>query len=126
VVLLSAAFDVAHGTSEVSLAFGAARGTGRAPAGPLAGGAQATLNALSALSIDVPFYLASVEQAHGVPGQPVVVVLAPKRTGRDQGAQSGGPVERLGVASDPEDVVAASRATLGALNRHLARAPTIP
>ncbi len=125
VVLLSAAFDVAHGTSEVSLAFGAARGTGRAPAGPLAGGAQATLNALSALSIDVPFYLASVEQAHGVPGQPVVVVLAPKRTGRDQGGQGGRPVERLGVASDPEDVVAASRATLGALNRHLARVPTV-
>lgn len=122
VVLLSATFDVARGTSEVSLAFGAARGTGRAPAGPLAGGAQATLNALSALSIDVPFYLVSAERAHGVSGQPVVVVLAPRRTGADPGT---GPVERLGVASDPDDVAAASRATLGALNRHLARTSAV-
>ncbi len=123
VVLLGASFDVAHGTSEVSLAFGAARGTGRAPAGPLAGGAQATLNALSALGVDVPFYLVSAERAHGVPGQPVVVALAPKRTGAEPGA---GAVERLGVASDPEDVAAASRATLGALNRHLARLSAAP
>jgi hypothetical protein len=122
VVLLDASFDIAHGMSEVSLAFGTARGTGRAPAGPLAGGAQATLNALSALGMDVPFYLVSAERAHGVPSQPVVVTLAPKRTDAEPGP---GAVERLGVASDPEDVAAASRATLGALNRHLARLSTL-
>ena len=122
VLLLSATFDPARGTSEVSLTLGARRGTGRAPAGPLAGGAQATLNALSALSIDVPFYLVSSERAHGVPGEPVIVVLAPKR-GTEASGES---VERLGVASGAEDVEAASRATLGALNRHLTRRPVVP
>jgi uncharacterized membrane protein YgcG len=120
VELLSTAFDASRGTSEVTLALGARRGTGRAPAGPLAGGAQATLNALSALSIDVPFYLVSAEHAHGVPGEPVVVVLAPKRDG-GSAAPPGQIVERLGVATGREDVEAASRATLGALNRHLTR-----
>jgi hypothetical protein len=118
VVFLSALFDAERGTSEVSLALGATRGTGRASAGPLAGGAQATLNALEALALDVPFYLVSAERAHGVPGEPVVVVLAPKRTGD---ARTSRAVERLGVATGDSDVEAASRATLGALNRHLAR-----
>ena len=123
VALVSATFDDTHGVSEVSLALGAARGVGRAFAGPLAGGAQATLNALSALSIEVPFYLVSAERAHGAPGRPVVVVLTPTRTGAERDT---GTVERLGIASDPEDVVATSRATLGALNRHLAKFSTAP
>src|SRR5579863_1706763 len=121
VSLLDATFDAERGTSEVSLSLGAARGTGRAAAGPLAGGAQATLNALEALAIDVPFYLVSSERVHGVPGEPVVVVLAPKRSG---GADDGGTAERLGVASGGDDVEASSRATLGALNRHLAKNAT--
>ncbi len=123
VSLLGAHFDAARGTSEVSLALGPARGTGRASAGPLAGGAQATLHALEALAIDVPFYLVSAERAHGVPGEPVVVVLAPKRPGD---AETRGAVERLGVATGDSDVEAASRATLGALNRHLARTAAAP
>ncbi len=122
VSLLSSGFDPASGTSEVSLSLGAARGIGRASAGPLAGGAQATLDALSALRVDVPFYLVSAERAHGVPGEPVVVVLAPKRGGAED--MDGGGVERLGVATGSDDVEAASRATLGALNRHLARSRT--
>ncbi len=122
VALLCAEFDPSRGASEVSLAFGAARGTGRASAGPLAGGAQATLNALEALAIDVPFYLVSAERAHGVPGEPVVVVLAPKRRGDDD---DGPTAERLGVATGTGDVEAASRATLGALNRHLARSAAV-
>lgn len=125
VSLLGAVFDPERGTSEVSLAAGDVRGTGRAAAGPLAGGAQATLNALRALSIDVPFYLVSAERAHGVPGEPVVVVLAPKRVGTEPDGEGTCPaVERLGVATGAEDVETASRATLGALNRHLARNPT--
>ena len=123
VSLLGAHFDAARGTSEVSLGLGPARGTGRASAGPLAGGAQATLHALEALAIDVPFYLVSAERAHGVPGEPVVVVLAPKRPGD---AQTREAVERLGVATGDSDVEAASRATLGALNRHLARTAAAP
>ncbi|MGH9919505.1 MAG: hypothetical protein ACRD6W_11655, partial [Nitrososphaerales archaeon] len=94
VSLLAAAFDPKSGTSEVSLALGAARGIGHAPSGPLAGGAQATLNALGALGFEVPFFLVSAERAHGVPGDPIVVVLAPKRTGAE-GAD--GDAERLGV-----------------------------
>ncbi|MGH8988609.1 MAG: hypothetical protein ACRDXC_08430 [Acidimicrobiales bacterium] len=123
VLLLGAGFDADRGTSEVSLALGTARGTGRASAGPLAGGAQATLNALEALVIDVPYYLVSAERAHGVPGDPVVVVLAQKRSS-DLGATRA--VERLGVATGEDDAEAASRATLGALNRHLARAAVAP
>ncbi|HVC15003.1 MAG TPA: hypothetical protein VND62_09110 [Acidimicrobiales bacterium] len=123
VSFLQASFDPERGTSEVSLSLGATRGTGRAPAGPLAGGAQATLNALRALSIDIPFYLVSAERAHGVPGEPVVVVLAPRR---GPGVETNRTVERLGVATGNEDVEAASRATLGALNRHLARGPVAP
>ncbi|HTX62788.1 MAG TPA: hypothetical protein VMD28_04070 [Acidimicrobiales bacterium] len=118
VSLLGAEFDPERGTSEVSLALGAARGTGRASAGPLAGGAQATLHALEALALDVPYYLMSVERAHGVPGDPVVVVLAPK--GRDEEVTVRA-AERLGVATGDADVEAASRATLGALNRHLTK-----
>ncbi len=123
VLFLGAGFDARRGTSEVSLALGAARGTGRSAAGPLAGGAQATLNALEALAIDVPFYLVSAERAHGVPGEPVVVVLAPKRSADAEARRA---VERLGVASGDQDVEAASRATLGALNRHLARTAVTP
>jgi hypothetical protein len=113
---VSAAFDGERGTSEVRLARGAARGTGRAPAGPLAGGAQATLNALGALGIDLPFYLVSAERVRGVPGDPVVVALSPRTVGTP-----GAPgAERVGVATGSSDVDAASRATLGALNRYIA------
>ena len=115
VALVSAAFDGERGTSEVRLARGAASGTGRAPAGPLAGGAQATLNALGALGIDLPFYLVSVERVRGVPGDPVVVALAPRTAGTPEAPGA----ERVGVATGSTDVDAASRATLGALNRYI-------
>lgn len=116
VALVSAAFHPDRGMSEVSLSRDGVRGTGRAPAGPLAGGAQATLVALGALGQEVPFYLVSAERVRGVTGEPVIVVLAPRRTeSDDQGA-----AERIGIASGTDDVDAASRATLGALNRFLA------
>lgn len=113
--LLRAEFDPLRGLSEVSLTFHGARGTGRVPAGPLAGGAQATLVALGALGVELPFYLFSAERAHGIPGEPVVVVLA-ARHGTDR-LQVG---ERIGVATGADEVEASSRATLGALNRYLA------
>lgn len=119
VSLVSAAFDPDRGMSEVTLSSAGVRGTGRAPAGPLAGGAQATLVALGALGQDVPFYLVSAGRILTVPGEPVVVVLAPRRTG--DGARS--TAERIGIATGAEDVEAASRAALSALNRFLA-APT--
>jgi hypothetical protein len=120
VSLLSATFDPDIGMSEVRLGRGNARGTGRASAGPLAGGAQATLTALAGLGTPIPFYLVSAERAHGVPGEPVVVVLAPRRVpGETPGPAPG---ERIGVAGGSDDIEAAGRATLGALNRFLARA----
>lgn len=116
---VSATFDPDRGMSEVTLSSAGVRGTGRAPAGPLAGGAQATLVALGALGQDVPFYLVSAGRILAVPGEPVVVVLAPRRAG--EGALS--TAERIGIATGAEDVEAASRAALSALNRFLA-APT--
>lgn len=118
--LVDASFDAARGISEVSLSYGTARGTGRAPAGPLVGGAQATLTALGALGMDVPFYLVSAERMQGAPGDAVVVVLAP----RAASGTSHGSSERIGVATGERDVDAASRATLGALNRFLAKRAT--
>jgi hypothetical protein len=119
VTLVGATFDPARGVCEVTLSHGAARGTGRAPAGPLGGGAQATLFALGALGVAIPFYLVSAERLQSVPGAPVVVVLAP-RGGESAAAGSG---ERIGVAAAASDVEAASRAALGALNRYLAGPP---
>ena len=102
----------------MSVALGPARGTGRAPAGPLAGGAQATLGALAELGAPVPFYVASCERARTVPCEPVVVVLAP--------CDGAGASERVGVASGDDDLETASRATLAALNRYLARPRPLP
>lgn len=122
VALSSATFDPGRGVSEVTLSRAGVRGTGRAPAGPLAGGVQATLIALGALGVEVPFYLVSAERVRGVPGEPVVVVLAPRRAGDD--AQ--GTAERIGTAVGADDIEAASRAALSALNRFLAEPAAAP
>jgi len=118
--LLAASFDPGTGMSEVDLGLGAARGKGRAVVGPLVGGAQATLVALGALGIEVPYYVVSVERAPSVPGDPVVVVLAPRHASEEHGDPIGPVVERIGVASGADTVEAASKATLCALNRYLA------
>ncbi len=118
VMLVRASFDAALGRSQVTLALGPARSTGHAPAGPLVGGAQATIDALRALGEDVPFYLVSAERMVGIPGEPVVIVLGAHHTTTAGGAGSN---ERIGVAGGTDDADAASRATLGALNRYLSR-----
>lgn len=120
VVLMDASFDPARGISEVSLALGAARGTGRAPAGALVGGAQATLVALGTFGQPVPFYLVSAERARTIPGEPVVAVLAPRGAAGDASGRRLPPGERIGVAGGASDVEAASKAVLSALNRFLA------
>lgn len=117
VELAGARFDGEQGLSEIVLSRGRIRTNGKAPAGPLAGGAQATLHALRALGFDVPFYLVSAERVRSVPGEPVVVMLAPRGDGVAAGAG-----ERIGIASSGEDVEGAGRATLNALNRFLSRA----
>ncbi|MGH9089705.1 MAG: hypothetical protein ACRDYZ_16615 [Acidimicrobiales bacterium] len=116
VALLGARFDAATGTSEVVLARGDIRASARAAGGPLAGGAQATLTALSILGIQVPYSLRSAGRMHEVRGAPVVVVLAPRPAVSERGSAM---VERMGVAAGGDEVEAAGRATLGALNRYL-------
>ncbi len=124
VALLTARFDPVTGTSEVALGRDGDRAVGRATAGPLAGGAQATLAALGVLGVDVPFYLRSVARARDLPGEPVVVVLAPRHPPADGLAQSA-EGDRVGVAGGDGEVEAASRATLGALNRFLFARPEL-
>lgn len=129
VMLVGATFDADRGVSEVTLSSRGSRGTGRVPAGPLVGGAQATLVALGALGREVPFYLVSAERVRSLPNEPAVVVLAPRqdpgggteeRSRGEAGGAAGGAGERIGVAGAPTDVEAASRAALAALNRFLA------
>lgn len=116
VLLVGASFDPALGMTEVALARDRSRGVSHAPAGPLVGGAQATLGALGALGADVPFYLVSAERAAGVTDNPVVVVLGARRATT---ARRPSLDDRIGVAAGTDDAEAASRATLGALNRYL-------
>ncbi len=125
--LIGASFDSNAGVSEVTVALGAARGTGRAPAAALIGAAQATLVALGAVGRAVPFYLVHAERSRTIPGEPVVVVLAPRSAVEPAGSPSdrstdlgGGAAERIGVAHGETDAETASRAVLAALNRFLA------
>ena len=69
----------------------------------------------------------SAERAAGVLGEPVVVVVAPRRTESAEPAESGRrQMARIGAAEGSEPVEAASRATLAALNRFLARGKKAP
>lgn len=114
VVLLLSEFDPSSGTSEVSLAWRGATAVGQAVGTPLAGAAQATLSAVEALGTRVPYYVTSVERASSDPRSPVVVVLSARRAGTSAVAD-----RRFGVAQGRDEVTAASRATLSALNRYL-------
>jgi len=117
VTLLLSAFDPSTGASEVSLSWHGLKAVGRATGTPVVGAAQATLTALEALGADVPYYLTSVDCATPEPGSPVVVALAKR-----QGNTSFGEGRRMGVAGGKDQVEAASRATLSALNRLLSNA----
>ncbi len=116
-VLLLSAFDPSTGTSEVSLAWQGATAVGQAVGPPLAGAAQATLSAVEALGTRVPYIVTSVQRASSDPRAPVVVVLSARRAG----ASAVGD-RRFGVAQGRDEVTAASRATLSALNRYLSLA----
>jgi hypothetical protein len=116
-VLLLSAFDPSTGTSEVSLAWQGVTAVGQAVGPPLAGAAQATLSAVEALGTRVPYIVTSVERASSDPLSPVVVVLSARRAG----ASAVGD-RRFGVAQGRDEVTAASRATLSALNRYLSLA----
>lgn len=117
VVLLTGTFDGTTGVAEVTVAWQGETAVGRATGSPLAGAAQATLSAVEALGLAVPYLLTSVERATTEPGAPVVASLAAL-----EGAGNGTGRRRFGVAEGDDDVEAASRATLSALNRLLALA----
>lgn len=126
VALLAAEFNAGTGTSEVALSRGDVHAVGRATAGPLAGGVQATLAALGMLGVEAPFYLHSAVRASALPGDPVVVVLAPShQPALDAVVAPGHGCERIGIAAGHREVEAASRATLCALNRFLSDQPEL-
>ena len=107
VVLANASCDSDGGTCEVELNYRGRRATGHSRSGPLIGGAESTLMALRDLGFDVPFSLASVTNLPASKSWPVIVTMR---------AQSDGS-ERYGIAQADDDVVAAAKATLDALNR---------
>jgi hypothetical protein len=110
VVLEHAIFDPTSGGCEVELSFAGRRAFGRTGSGPLIGGAEATLAALADLGFDIPFTLLSVTNVTALRSWPVIVALRSRENGDD----------RFGVAQADEDVLAAAKATLDALNRFAA------
>jgi len=112
IVYTSAVATGGPGEYEIQLAHGDRSGAGRSSAGEVRGSAEATLQAVMALGIDLPVTLDSVATAKGsMSPSPVRVVLADLESGR----------HFVGIAQGGTDGEAASRATLGALNGFLDR-----
>jgi hypothetical protein len=111
VVLVRAEFNSHEGNCEVHLTLNGRIGIGRSANGPLIGGAEATLDALRQLNLDVPFYLVSSITVATLRGWPVIVTLRPTFNDAD----------RFGIAQADSELVAATKATLGALNRFLSQ-----
>ncbi len=110
VVLERAEFDPHSGGCEVELSLAGRHAFARTGSGPLIGGAEATLAALGDLGFDIPFTLLSVTNVTALRSWPVIVALRSRESGED----------RFGVAQADEDVLAAAKATLDALNRFAA------
>ncbi len=108
IMLVRAVYDVAVGACEVELSHRGRVGVGRSVSGPLIGGAEATLLALRDLGYEVPFLLAGATTVPAQRAWPVLVTVRSTADGQ----------ERFGVALAGEDVVAAARAALDALNRY--------
>jgi len=109
VILVSADFNPKDGGSEVRLSYEGHVGFGSSSSGPLIGGAEATLAALRDLGYDIPCYLMAVTNVHTSTGWPVIVTFRSLSDGGD----------RIGIAQAEGDLVAASKATLDALNRYV-------
>ena len=107
VVLNRAEFDSSSGGCEVELEYLGRTGVGTTGSGPLIGGAEATLAALRDLGFEIPFTLLAVTNVTALKNWPVIVTLRSLDDGDD----------RFGVAQADDDVLAAARATLDALNR---------
>jgi hypothetical protein len=113
IALEAAEFNERDGVSEVRLGFAGRVGVGRAGSGPLIGGAEATLGALRDLGNVIPFYLMGVTKVDTVIGCSVIVALRSLAANDD----------RMGIALANDDLLAASKATLDALNRYLSLDP---
>lgn len=107
VTVLTADFNPADGSAEVTLTSGGEMATARSESGPLIGGAEATLAALRSLGHDLPVYLVGVTKVDTSPALPVVVTLRSIGTGADH----------VGVGHAGEDTRSAATATLDALAR---------
>ncbi len=107
VVLTRAMCDGDGGDCEVELNYRGRVATGHSRSGPLIGGAESTLMALRDLGYDIPFSLASVTSLPASKSWPVIVTMRAIADGS----------ERYGIAQADDDVVAAAKATLDALNR---------
>ncbi len=107
VMLMRADCDETTGACEVELSHRGRLGLGRSRSGPLIGGAEATLMALRELGYDPPFSLASVTNVPAARNWPVIVTMRSFADGS----------ERFGIAQAVDDVLAAAKATLDALNR---------
>jgi hypothetical protein len=99
---------------EVHLAFAGARGIGRAVGCDPTAAASATFGALQELGATVPFEVEAAAMFEHVVGEGVMLVLRSDEVG-----------QRYGVASGPNVVHAAARATLHALNRYLSTQPLV-
>lgn len=111
VVMVRAEFNSHEGFCEVHLNLNGRVGVGRSQNGPLIGGAEATLDALRELGLDVPFYLVGSVNVATVRGWPVIVTLRPRANDAD----------RHGIAQAETELVSAAKATLNALNRFLSQ-----
>ena len=111
VALVRAEFNSHEGYCEVHLNVNGRVGVGRSENGPLIGGAEATLDALRQLDLDVPFYLVGSVNVATVRGWPVIVTLRPRANEAD----------RYGIAQAETELVSAAKATLNALNRYLSQ-----
>ena len=107
VILARASCDSDGGACEVDLNFRGRMATGHSRSGPLIGGAESTLMALRDLGYDIPFSLVSVTSLPASKSWPVIVTMRANADGS----------ERYGIAQAEDDVVAAAKATLDALNR---------
>ena len=97
---------------EVHLGYGRTRTVGRAQVDDVYGAATATVEALEKLGAELPFEISAAAVFEHEAGEGVMLVLGSERAGK-----------RYGVAGGDDVAEAAARATLHALNRHLAAQP---
>jgi len=109
IALVGAEFNEESGAATVRLSCAGRVGIGESTLGPLIGGAEATLKAVTQLGTDIPVYLDSVSTIAGRLESPVRVALRPRS----------GMEPHVGIAQSETCVESAGRATLAAMNHYL-------